>query len=151
MSANCPGVPESETAIAKDVITAYRAAHYSFEANGRSIDLRIDQPCPALKPLLGNARCATACCITAWNPLGTDATPQQNEAAQRELLHLLETAKRRFLPASGADPNGSWGPEPGFLVFGVTCGEAIEMGNCFRQNALLWIGADAVPRLLLLR
>lgn len=151
MAADCPGVLESETVIARHVIAAYRSAHYSFVSNCRAIDLRVGQLCPQIEPLLQAAQRPTAFCITAWNPLGIDTTDEQNQTAQSELLRSLNTAQLRFLPASGADPEGAWGPEPGFLVFGLTCAEAIAMGNRFRQNALLWIGPDTVPRLLLLR
>ena len=147
----CPGISESETVIPDDVIAAYRTAQYSFELHGDNIDLRVDQPCSELKPLLEAATRPTAFSITAWNPLGINVTREENDAAQAELLRVLQTSAHTFLPASGADPDGTWGPEPGFLVFGLSCAAAIEIGNRFRQNALLWIGPDTIPRLLLLR
>lgn len=146
----CAGIPESESTIPADVLELYRAAHYSFHSDEGHIDLRIGQACPKLGPLLDKYPVPTAVCITAYNPLGQEVSPTENLLASEELRCELERRRCAFWPAMGEDPQGTWS-EPGFIVFGLSCTAAVELGNRFRQNAIVWVGPDTVPKLLLLR
>ena len=55
------------------------------------------------------------------------------------------------MDGAGADPTGAWPAEKSFLALGVGEEAARNLGNCFHQDAVVWVGPDAVPRLLLLR
>jgi hypothetical protein len=48
------------------------------------------------------------------------------------------------------DPTGYWPDEHGFLVMGWSLRAIKALGHTLRQNAVLWVGKDAVPKLLLL-
>ena len=52
--------------------------------------------------------------------------------------------------AEGADPSGNWSSEHGFLVLGLELEDAKGVGVFFRQNAIVWVGQDAVPQLVML-
>jgi hypothetical protein len=55
------------------------------------------------------------------------------------------------LDAEGADPTGAWPPEPSFFALGINEETARLLGIRYRQDAVLWVGANAIPELLLLR
>jgi len=41
--------------------------------------------------------------------------------------------------------------EKSFFALGVDLETAKNLGICYQQNAIVWAGADAVPKLILLR
>jgi hypothetical protein len=47
-------------------------------------------------------------------------------------------------------PTGRWPDEHGYLVLGRTMRTVKALGVTFGQNAGLWMGKDAVPKLVLL-
>jgi len=56
-----------------------------------------------------------------------------------------------FLEGIGQHPANDWDGEASFLVFGLSLNDATTLCTQFEQNAFVWSGADAVPRLILLR
>ena len=52
---------------------------------------------------------------------------------------------------AGVGTIGDWPPEPSILVLGCSWEQAVHLGHHYSQNAIVWIGEDAVPRLVLLR
>ena len=130
----CVGVSEYKSVIPTDLIYAYRVAHYSFETDADRIHFSIGQSCPALTQLFNEVYRSTALCITAYNPFGQELGDAENQAASEELRTALAELDLPFFPALGKAPDGSWGPEPGYMVFGVTCVHAKRLGSFFRQN-----------------
>ena len=56
-----------------------------------------------------------------------------------------------FLRGRGIDPKGEWPDEASLLILGISFKDACALAAELGQNALLWNGADANPRLILLR
>ena len=54
-------------------------------------------------------------------------------------------------PAQGRDPQGEWPDEDSLLVWHMGPTQSRAGGRHWEQNAVLTVGSDAVPRLLLLR
>lgn len=48
------------------------------------------------------------------------------------------------------DPAGVWPTEKSFFIPEIDINTAKSLGQQFRQNAIVWIGRDAIPRLVLL-
>ena len=133
------------TDISGDLIEAYRRA--IFHVPSLAASLRVDEPCEELTALLGSVAFVTAC-----NPFSEIVTVEENARATEHLARALQGfSAAQVLDAEGSDPAGEWPAEPGFLVGGITLEQASELGRQFRQNAILWAGPDAVPRLVLLR
>jgi hypothetical protein len=89
--------------------------------------------------------------ITACNPRGTivdDAVNAERQAALAQELTLLE---RLAIPGIGQHPTGDWPGERSYWVPGLTREAAQKLGVQFQQNAIIWVGSDAVPELILLR
>ena len=133
------------------LVGAYRTADYHVVGPETRFVLHVDESSPALAALHATARSTCSAWLTACNPASVLQSNDENAAAQRSLKQRLERNGDRWLDGFGADPCGRWPAEPGVLALGLDRDAAIEMARDFGQNALLWAGADAIPRLLLLR
>ena len=89
--------------------------------------------------------------ITACNPFGRSLPEDENADRQRRLAAELRQNNRTFFEGIGQHPENDWGGEDSFLVFGLTLEDATTLCIQFEQNGFVWSGADAVPRLILLR
>lgn len=135
-----------ETVIPADTLAAYLSADFIVDADP-SFVMHIDQRCDALASR-GIDRCAF---ITACNPLGEPADEATNARRQQEFAHVLAQRGFSWLTGAGCDPKEEWPPEPSFLVLDLSLDDAKAIGHQLRQNAIVWSGADHVPKLILLR
>lgn len=89
--------------------------------------------------------------VTACNP-GSEAFDGATNAARHRALGE-ELARRGlvFREGAGRHPSNGWPPEASWLAFGLAFADACELGRAWGQNAIVHAGADAVPRLVLLR
>lgn len=131
-------------------IQAYRETDYIVHAQPDFV-LRIDQPCPALAAYYMHRRIAAGCVITAFNPHSQPLSDAENQVRQSRLEQALQQAGWPWTPAVGRHPTNGWPPETGCFVEGMSAEAASEWGRTYEQNAVVWCGADAIPRLRLLR
>ena len=66
-------------------------------------------------------------------------------------LRQLARHEERIIEGTGFDPRGTWPEERSFLVLGLDLEASRALGREFKQNAIVWSGSDAIPRLILLR
>ncbi len=130
------------------LIAAYRAACYRVEAG---FDLSIDRPSTALAAWQAGHGASSSALITACNPASQARSEQWNRAATRQLEAELLQRELAFSATVALDSQDNWPPEPGFLVAGLAREPAAALGRRLGQNALVFAGAEAVPRLILLR
>ncbi len=130
---------------------AYRDSDYYIHGESDGLVFHVDRYSDGLKRLLAPVNPPTAAFITACNPYSRLSDDDDNHRANQRLRVRLEALAVKVLPASGCDPRGEWPPEPGFFALGLTLDDARRLGEAFRQNAVIWIDEDAVPRLVLLR
>ena len=143
-------VPEHDSVLAAGLIAAYRNARYRVDATP-PFELAVDVHSAPLAALIQAQGVAGSAFITAWNPLGVELARGENEARQRRLEVALLARGLRSIDGFGADPGDAWSGEPSRLVLGVNRYTACDLGHRHEQNAVLWMDADAIPRLLLLR
>jgi len=143
-------VPEHASQLAPGLIAAYRAAHYRVD-DRPPFTMRVDEHSPGLERLMRGGGHTDAMFITAWNPRGETLSRDHNACRQQQLIDELRDAGLACVPGVGSDPAGTWPDEESVLVMGVDRAAAREWGRRHEQNAVLWVGMDAVPRLLLLR
>lgn len=136
--------------IPHDRLRAYQLARYRIHGTP-AFNLRIAQCSDALLHLYPFRGCHSAALITAHNPGGQKQSRWKNQCAQRALIHQLDDLGLPQLPGSNFDRAHAWPPEPTRLVLGIPLPLAQEIGAQFQQDAILWAGADAIPRLILLR
>lgn len=135
--------------IAPATLAAYRETHYQVYA-APPFTLHIGQESEPLHTLYRIHGSTCAAFITACNPHSVPLTDDENAARQRALAAELDKRGYMILRGAGRAPQGNWS-EPSFLVLGLARDEAKTLGECYEQNALVWCGADAIPKLLLLR
>jgi hypothetical protein len=142
--------PVTISAIDPETLQAYRETDYRV-LEGLPATLHVDAACPQL--LLLHARYQANCSafITAYNPLGKRAAAARNAQRQQALLAELTRRKLVVIRGMGQHPTNQWPCEPSFLVLGITRRAARALGRQFEQNAIIWSGPDAVPKLILLR
>jgi hypothetical protein len=133
------------------LLAAYRNADYHVTGAARRFVLHVDEPSQALSALHAASASDCSALLTACNPASEARAEGENRAAQRRLIARLASVGVAWIDALGADPRGHWPAEPSVLALGLERDAAIEIARDFGQNAILWAGADAIPRLLLLR
>lgn len=131
------------------LIQAYRETHY--KAPGFELTLLIDQPSQALDLAHRRHRSDCSAFITACNPYSAELTSAENELRQQSLANELRSRSLAFVDGLGQHPSNGWAGEPSFLVFGLTLEAAKTLCTRLEQNGFVWSGADAVPRLILLK
>jgi hypothetical protein len=146
-----------QSEIPSDLIAAYRATGYRIttEAGFGSgeIVLRIDEYSAPLSRLFTASDHRCAAFITACNPLSVRQSHADNLAACARLRDRLERLAQAgpILAGKGCDPSGAWPVEESYCVLGLDLETSQALGREFGQNAIVWTGPDAIPRLILLR
>ncbi len=138
--------------ISADLIAAYRATDYRLGQGADAFTLRIDTYAGALSRLYALSRCTCGVFITAYNPFGKDQSLEANESAHTRLREELKVlAPGRVIEGAGADPTGDRPEEKSFFALGLDLNAARDLGSSYKQDAIVWVGEDAVPKLILLR
>jgi hypothetical protein len=140
----------SVTCLPESLISAYRVTRYRVFMSP-DFELAVGQPSSALADLCRTHTVNSAAFLTAWNPEGN----LQNETTNREAFAWLQECVASYgatvIAGFGEDPDGAWAGEESLLALGLSREAACDIGAEFRQNAIVWAGADAVPELILLR
>lgn len=140
-----------KTIIPDELITAYRSTEYRVLSEDGEFVLRVGQRSDALARLFELTGTHGATFITAENPFSQATTPGENQANQARLRKDLTSFSATILDGAGQGEDPAWEPEASFLAIGVSRAQACELGQKYRQNAIIWAGEDAVPELVLLR
>lgn len=133
-----------------DLISVYRSTDYKVSSPSASFVLRVGVYNAPLASLLASSGHSQAAFITAYNPLGKASKPALNTKALTALKLDLVAMGCALLEGVGLGKDG-WDDERGVLALGLRLRKAKALGRKFRQNALVWVGKKAVPRLVLLR
>ena len=137
--------------ISEDKIAAYQATHYRVGSGLGGFVLCIGRHSLDLQRLYLSAGQSCGVFITAFNPLGEAQSDEENEAAHAQLGKYLRKNAPLVIEGSGADPAVRWPAEKSYFALGVDEEAAGRLGKRCRQDAVVWVGEDAVPRLMLLR
>ena len=136
--------------VAEQLIEAYRSTHYRVLKPVPFI-LRIGELNKTLAQLYKDQGVSSAAFLTAWNPFSRIAKAIDNEKANQELKRVLHDDRICFFDGISEDPMGLWPGEPSVLALGLSHKKAISIGKKYSQNAIVWIGSDAIPQLEVLR
>jgi DNA-binding transcriptional ArsR family regulator len=140
----------SQSTISLELIQAYRETAYRVDAPEPFV-LSIDQSSSHLKRLYRTHLVSSCAFITAWNPYSESLSAEENSARQTRLANDVRELALELIEGEGKHPNGLWPGEASYLVLGLTLDEAQKLGQQYQQNAILWCGAEAIPRLVLLK
>lgn len=129
---------------------AYEETEYRVK-NEQPFVLRIGRASQELGALQLAKRVNCSAFVTACNPFGVELTDEDNASRQLELAHELKTRSLGYFEGEGKHPGNDWPGEASYLVMGLTLEATKSLGRRLDQNAVVWIGADTVPQLILLR
>ncbi|WP_420995207.1 DUF3293 domain-containing protein [Cupriavidus sp. 30B13] len=133
------------------LIQAYLETRYHVHGD-TPLTLAVGEASPALAALHAAAGVDCSAFITAWNPHSRqEQDPAANAARQQALAGELAQRGLHAIEGIGQHPSGGWPGEESFLVLGLALDAARALGARYGQNAIVWSGAEAVPRLILLR
>ncbi|MEY4761083.1 MAG: hypothetical protein RLZZ200_939 [Pseudomonadota bacterium] len=132
------------------LLAAYRQTRYEVH-EGAGFVLEVNRYSAELQGLHGRHGVSSSAFITACNPRSEPTDASANAFRQSALLSEITRRSLQCLPGLGLHPTNGWEGEPSFLVLGLSCEAAKTLGRRFGQNAILWSGEDAVPRLVVLR
>ena len=131
---------------------AYRAALYQVHADDGAIHtLKVGQRSDWLAHQLKAKAAQGACFLTACNPWGELLSAADNAARMNALRQSLNNRGLHYNNGSGEDPNSQWPGEDSVLIWNMDTTAALQWGQQWKQNAVLWSGADGIPHLLWLR
>ena len=140
--------PSTAPAVLSDpeLLEAYRHTVWTVEMPAGSLDVRLEGRAvdPQLRP---------AGIVTAYNPASIARTPDENRAADQELMRHVRSLGvpfRRTL-AQGTGAGAEQWEEPGFLLLGDVRPLVVELGLVFGQNAVIWIDATGAASLVCTR
>lgn len=138
------------SAIPQSLQDAYLATEYRV-LPPHAFTLRIGARSDALLDLYRAGETREAAFLTAWNPVSVAASDEQNRSAQALLVERLASIGVAALPGLGIDPASDYPGEESVLALGLPRELAIRIAQDFQQNALVWIGPNAIPELILLQ
>jgi hypothetical protein len=141
----------SGTVIPPDKIRAYRATSYRVGCTDAGLILQIGTLSPQVNDLFASRQVSCGAFLTAFNPHGSQQTDAENELAHARLVAEVSNRGRQFIEGSGSERGTDWPAERSVFVLGLDLGDAKTLGRLFDQDAIVWVGTDGVPLLILLR
>lgn len=133
--------------LSSQLLIAYCETDYKIPS--QNLVLRLGEHSPELDALLEKHRAEDWCFITAWNPKSNLLSTKENI----ELNKRLERDIRKFIYFSGRGEgklNSKWPQEESYLVLGIPFESAKELGEKYKQNAMIVGRIRGVPELLVL-
>ncbi len=143
-------MPETSQ-IHPDKIRAYLATAYRLGHTDRDIILTIGKHSERLASLFASSGVDCGAFITAYNPRGTKQSDEANNEAHAQLANQLAKRGVKSIEGSGGEKGSDWPTERSYFALGLALEPAKLIGVQFGQDAIVWVGADAVPQLILLR
>ena len=140
----------SPTAIYEELIAAYIGANYCSGQGDSEFCLKIGVYSEQLSQMYAKTGSNSAVFITAYNPYSQIQPKEINEAAHKSLLTDLAVSSIYWVEGMGYDINSDW-QEASFLALGISLELGSQIGTQYGQNAIVWAGEDAIPKLVLLR
>ena len=139
------------TQIHPDKVRAYLATDYRLGHTGHDVILNIGVRSRSLAALFTSSSVACGAFLTAYNPRGAIQSDEANEHGHAELAAMLRDQGLQALEGSGSEEGTEWPAEKSYFALGLKLDAAKQIGRHFDQDAIVWVGADAVPQLILLR
>lgn len=141
----------TQSVISENLIASYLCTNYQIGTGSDSISLRINQYSEPLAKFLTASKQACAAIISAYNPFSQLLSNEKNLASHRLLMNFLSSHSYPMIESLSTDSAEIWPAEKSFFVLGLDLNASKSLGQQFNQNAIVWIGSNAIPRLILLR
>lgn len=133
------------------LVDAYRQTRFRVLAGAGPFTLRIDERSFELSGLMAAQGSYSAAYLTAENPFSIAISADENAVRQANLKADLDAIGALTVQGEGEGADPTWPPEASWLALGLTRDQACALGTKYGQNAIVSIGADAIPELVILR
>ena len=140
----------TDTQTSAATVESYKSACFRILIEDGFI-LRLEEINQQLVRLFAINQVKSAAFITACNPFSQPTTDEENSAAQAKIEAEIKSFNLNFYPGQGEDLTGHWAAEPSALIMDISLEQATLLGVKYQQNAIVWIGHNAKPHLLVLR
>ena len=135
--------------IDQQLLDAYRNTIY--QVSDLSLQIKIGERNRALEKILKKHGVASWAFISAWNPASKPLPEQENAARHQKLVAVAAANRWQYWEGRGIGADTSWQPELSLLILGISKATALELGQQFGQNAIVFGESRRAPELLLLR
>ena len=139
------------TQIHPDTVKAFKATAYRLGDTTTNIVLYVGQRAERLAALFADNGVNCGAFITAYNPRSTIQPAEVNDRAHVQLAAKLQELGVQAIEGSGSEEGTEWPAEKSYFALGLALEPAKAIGTHFDQDAIVWVGPDAVPQLILLR
>lgn len=139
-----------ESTLDAATVQAYRDTEYRVHGDA-PFTLRVGEASAALSAAHQRHRVDCSAYLTACNPASRALDDAANAQRHAALGRELDQRSLASLPGVGSHPSNERPGEASYLAFGLSLQAARTLGTRLEQDAIVWIGADAVPQLILLR
>jgi hypothetical protein len=141
----------ASTHIQSAKIQAYEATDYRLGHTKQDIVLNIGQQSSRLSMLFASSGVDCGAFLTAFNPRGSIQPDLANERDHAELARQLQALGLQCIEGSGSEEGTEWPAERSYFALGLALEPAKKIGRYFDQDAIVWVGSNAMPVLVLLR
>jgi hypothetical protein len=139
------------TQIHPDTVRAFLATGYRIGHSAQDIVLHIGQRSERLTRLFADSGVNCGAFLTAFNPRSTIQPDEVNDQAHAQLAAKLQELGLHAIEGSGSEEGTDWPAEKSYFALGLALAPAKAIGTQFDQDAIVWVGPDAAPQLILLR
>lgn len=139
------------TQIHPDKVRAYLATDYRLGHTSQDIVLTIGQRSERLAALFAGNTVTCGAFLTGYNPRGTFQSDEANDQAHAQLAAKLQELGLQAIEGSGSEEVTEWPAEKSYFALDLALEPAKAIGTHFDQDAIVWVGPEAVPQLILLR
>ena len=139
------------TQIHPDKVRAYLATDYRLGHTDQDIVLTIGHHSKRMAALFVSSGVDCGAFLTAYNPRGTIQSDAANELAHAELAVKIQEFGLNAIEGSAGEEGTDWPSEKSYFALGLALEPSKAIGTHFDQDAIVWVGPDAVPQLILLR
>jgi len=139
------------TQILPEKVRAYLATDYRLGHSDQDTVLTIGKHSERLATLFAGNGINCGAFLTAYNPQGSIQSDAANAQGHAELARKLEELGLQAIEGSGSVEGTEWPAEKSYFALGLALESAKAIGTHFDQDAIVWVGPDAIPQLILLR
>jgi hypothetical protein len=139
------------TQIHPDTVRAFLATDYRLGHSSQDIVLTIGKHSERLAALFADSGVNCGAFLTAFNPRSTIQPNEVNDQAHAQLGAKLQELGLQAKEGSGSEEGTEWPAEKSYFALGLALEPAKALGTHFDQDAIVWVGPDAIPQLILLR
>ena len=120
------------------LLAAYRNTNYQVLSSPR-VTIRIGEDADGLQALYPDS--ASFCIITAYNPKSEKVADTINQQQHQHLREYIQSLAGVQVCAEtiASDPSKQWPDEHGLLLANLSNEQASDLGQRFKQHAVVWL------------